>query len=33
MCGLYEIDYVPITTDVSLPLALREYFQVRSHLF
>ncbi len=33
MCSMHEIDYVPITTDVLLPLALREYFQVRSQLF
>lgn len=33
LCSMHEIDYVPIHTDTPLPVALREYFQVRSHLF
>jgi uncharacterized protein (DUF58 family) len=33
LCSQHEIDYVPISTKTPLPLALREYFKVRSHLF
>lgn len=33
MCALHAIDYVPLTTNVPLPSALREYFQLRSQLF
>jgi uncharacterized protein (DUF58 family) len=33
LCSLHEIDYVPVNTKSSLPLALREYFKVRSQLF
>ncbi len=33
LCRLHEIDYVPIHTNMPLPLALREYFKVRSELF
>lgn len=33
LCALHEIDYVPITTDTSLPDALREYFRKRSELY
>ena len=33
ICSSHEIDYVPVTTSVPLPMALREYFQVRSQLF
>lgn len=33
LCSLHEIDYVPIHAEMPLPLALREYFQVRSQLF
>ena len=32
-CQLHEIDYIPINSDTPLPLALRDYFQVRSELF
>ncbi len=33
LCSLHEIDYVPIHTAMPLPLALREYFQIRNQLF
>lgn len=33
ICQSHEIDYVAIDSDTPLPLALREYFQVRSELF
>ncbi len=33
LCDMHEIDYVPINTDMPLTSALREYFQIRSHLF
>ena len=32
LCSLHEIDYVPIHTKLPLPLALRNYFQIRSQL-
>ncbi|MCM2372768.1 DUF58 domain-containing protein [Aporhodopirellula aestuarii] len=31
--SVYEVDYVPIHTNLPLPVALREYFKVRSELF
>jgi uncharacterized protein (DUF58 family) len=33
ICNLHEIDYVPIHTAMPLPLAMREYFQIRNQLF
>lgn len=33
VCSMHGIDYVPIHADTPLPLALREYFQVRSEMF
>lgn len=33
LCSLHEIDYVPIHTAMPLPMAIREYFQVRNQLF
>ncbi len=33
LCRAHEIDYVPINTNTPLPMALREYFQVRSQLY
>jgi hypothetical protein len=32
ICSAREIDYVPIHDQMPLPLALRQYFQVRSQL-
>lgn len=32
LCNAHEIDYVPIHTNTPLPLALRQYFQIRSQL-
>ena len=32
LCNAHDIDYVPIHTNMPLPLALRGYFQVRSQL-
>jgi len=33
LCQSHEIDYVAIDTDTPLPIALREYFRVRSELY
>ena len=32
LCSQHDIDYLPVNVETPLPLALREYFQVRSHL-
>lgn len=33
ICKVHDVDYVAIDSETPLPLALREYFQIRSELF